>query len=59
MEGGFDVWTAPQDQTEECAVIAGRQGFRPPYQAPQADDLLKMWSEWQDLRMRPPTIDFA
>jgi hypothetical protein len=31
-----------------------RLGFRSPYRSPYVPSMLKNWSEWQDLNLRPP-----
>ena len=47
----------PDDGGKDLACERSRMlanGFRSPYQAPRAIDVMESWSEWQDLNLRPP-----
>ena len=46
---------APSRQRTTTACLADcRRTFRAPYLAPQSIFVLRRWSEWQDLNLRPP-----
>src|SRR6476646_10788903 len=49
------IGAAPSRQRTTTSRLADcRRTFRAPYLAPQPIFVLRRWSEWQDLNLRPP-----